>query len=52
MTNLAERRPSCFIDPCIQPHDSLHRPHALGGDVWYCLWCVMEIEEKELDREK
>jgi hypothetical protein len=50
-TNQSERWPSCHIDPCVQLHDSPHRPRANGWDSWTRVWYVMEIDEKELDKE-
>jgi len=51
-TNQSERRPSCHIHPCIQLHNSPHRPCTHGWDIWKCIWYVTESEEKELHKEK
>jgi len=48
MANLPQRCPSCYIDPCIQLHQSPYRPRAHDWDIWNCFWYVMEIEKKEM----
>jgi len=41
----------CFISPSLGWYKSLLRPGANGWDFGHCLWFVMEIEEKKLDKE-
>jgi len=51
LTNRSEWQLSCCDHPCIQLHNSPHRPGEHDWDIWNCLWYVMEIEGKELDKE-
>jgi len=48
--NLHEWPPSCCIHPYVQLYNSALRPGAHGQNFQNCLWQVMEIEEKELDK--